>query len=199
MLASLLDSGRKRTRGVHLDSQSLIPKPTKWHFRSCRASHFVGTTRTHGFKDVRASVHKHRDMKNCVFPNVHGSLTSTLHESSGMRWNAVCEPDLITHHQGRTSLRLLWLNGSKSPQTRVQTGKQRVNLEGWRMLEQQSDDHCAGITGYVLIWASLLSTFVLPSYFVWSLYMKASVHLNSLWCSGGDGAGAPLTNGSWIN
>ena len=44
------------------------------------------------------------------------SLTSTPSNTFGMNWNAGCEPDIIAQHQCLTSLMLLWLNGSKSPQ-----------------------------------------------------------------------------------
>jgi hypothetical protein len=40
-----------------------------------------------------------------------------LNPTFWMNWNADCEPDLIAQqHQRSTSLMLLWLNGSKSPQ-----------------------------------------------------------------------------------
>ena len=47
---------------------------------------------------------------------LHRALTSTPSNTFGMNWNADCEPHLITQHQCPTSLMLLWLNGSKSPQ-----------------------------------------------------------------------------------
>ena len=47
---------------------------------------------------------------------LHRALTSTPLNTFGMNWNADCEPGLITQHQCPTSLMLLWLNGSKSPQ-----------------------------------------------------------------------------------
>ena len=47
---------------------------------------------------------------------LHRALTSTPSNTFGMNWNADCEPGLITQHQCPTSLMLLWLNGSKSPQ-----------------------------------------------------------------------------------
>ena len=47
---------------------------------------------------------------------LHRALTSTPMNTFGMNWNANCEPGLIAQHQWPTSLMLLWLNGSKSPQ-----------------------------------------------------------------------------------
>jgi hypothetical protein len=47
---------------------------------------------------------------------LHRALTSTPVNTFGINWNADCEPGLIAQHQGPTSLMLLWLNGSKSPQ-----------------------------------------------------------------------------------
>jgi hypothetical protein len=47
---------------------------------------------------------------------LHRVLTSTPLNTFGMNWNADCEPGPITQHQCPTSLMLLWLNGSKSPQ-----------------------------------------------------------------------------------
>jgi hypothetical protein len=44
------------------------------------------------------------------------ALTSTPSNTYGMNWNADFEPSLITQHQCPTSLMLLWLNESKSPQ-----------------------------------------------------------------------------------
>ena len=54
----------------------------------------------------------------------------------GMNWNADCEPDLITQRQCPTSLMLLWLNGSKSPQ-QCSNIKWKTFPEEWRLLQQQ--------------------------------------------------------------
>jgi hypothetical protein len=43
-------------------------------------------------------------------------LTSTPSNTFRMNWNAECEPGLISQYHCPTSLMLLWLNGSKSPQ-----------------------------------------------------------------------------------
>ena len=54
-----------------------------------------------------------------VWDNLTGlqrALTSTQSSPFGMKWNADCAPGLIDQHQCPTSLMLLWLNGSKSPQ-----------------------------------------------------------------------------------
>ena len=45
-----------------------------------------------------------------------GLLASTSLNTFGMNWNADCEPGVISQHQYPTSIKLLWLNGSKSPQ-----------------------------------------------------------------------------------
>ena len=47
---------------------------------------------------------------------LHRALTSTPWNTFGMNWNVDCEPDQIAQHHCPTSLMLLWLNGSKSPQ-----------------------------------------------------------------------------------
>ena len=44
------------------------------------------------------------------------AMTSTPLNTFGMNWKADCEPGLIAQHQCPTSIMLLWLNGSKSPQ-----------------------------------------------------------------------------------
>ena len=47
---------------------------------------------------------------------LHRALTSTSSNIFGMNWNADSEPGLIAKHHCPTSVMLLWLNGSKSPQ-----------------------------------------------------------------------------------
>ena len=47
---------------------------------------------------------------------LHRALTSTPSNAFGMNSNGDCESGLITQHKYPTSLMLLWLNGSKSPQ-----------------------------------------------------------------------------------
>ena len=75
------------------------------------------------FQRDNVPVHKARSIKKLfveiVWKNLtslHRALTSTPSYTFGMNWNADSEPGLIAHHQCPTSLMLLWLNGSKSPQ-----------------------------------------------------------------------------------
>jgi hypothetical protein len=50
------------------------------------------------------------------FTGLDRALNSIPSNTFGMNWNGDCEPGLIAQHQCLTSLMLLWLNGSKSPQ-----------------------------------------------------------------------------------
>jgi hypothetical protein len=75
------------------------------------------------FKHDNAPVHKARSILKWFVEigveepdGLHRALTSTPSNTFGMNWNPDCEPGLIAQHHCPTSLMLLWLNGSKSPQ-----------------------------------------------------------------------------------
>jgi hypothetical protein len=64
---------------------------------------------------------------------LHRALTSPPSNTFVMNWNANCEPGLMAQHQCRTSLMLLWLNGSKSTQ-QCSNISWKAFPEEWRLL-----------------------------------------------------------------
>ena len=85
-------------------------------------------------------MHKARPYRNVLqrsawknWTSLHRALTSFASNTFGMNWNADCEPGLIAQHQCLTSLMLLWLNGSKSPQ-QCSNISWKAFLEEWRLL-----------------------------------------------------------------
>ena len=75
--------------------------------------------------------------KNLI--DLHRALTSTPSHTFGMNWNADCEPDLIAQYQCLTSLMIVWLNGSKSPE-QCSNISWKAFPEEWRLFSQQSGD-----------------------------------------------------------
>ena len=63
-------------------------------------------------------------------------MTSTPSNTSGMNWNVNCNPDLVSHHQGWTSLMLLSPNGSKSLD-QIQNLVEKFSQQSGRLLQQQ--------------------------------------------------------------